>query len=72
MHLLVLDTHITNGGKINAMLNKDAGDGSNSQLILKWPRCYIFLNDSQAERIWQYRRHQLLKLQTGGGGARLA
>ena len=31
------------------MLYKGAGDGSNSQLILKWPR-YIFFNNSQARK----------------------
>ena len=49
MHLLVLVTHITNGGKVSTMLHKDAGDGSNSQLILKWPRYYMFFNNSQAK-----------------------
>ena len=51
MHLLVLVTHVTNGGKVSAMLPKGAGDGSNSQLILKWPRYYIFFNNSQAKKI---------------------
>ena len=42
MPLLVIVTHITNGGKVSAKLHKGAGDGSNSQLILKWHRYYIF------------------------------
>ena len=49
MHLLVLVTHIINGGKANAMLHKGLGDGSNSQLMLKWPRYYIFFNNSRAK-----------------------
>ena len=55
MHLLVLVTHITNGGKVSAMLHKGAGDGSNSQLILimKWPRYYMFFNNSQAKKKFQ-------------------
>ena len=31
MYLLVLVTHITNGGKASTMLHKGASDGSNSQ-----------------------------------------
>ena len=38
MPLLVLVTQITNWGKVSAMLHESAGDGSNSQVILKWPR----------------------------------
>ena len=38
MYVLVLVTHITNGIKVSTVLHKGAGDGSNSQLILKWPR----------------------------------
>ena len=37
-------------GKVSAMLHKGAGDGSNSQIILKWPRYYIFFNNSQAKK----------------------
>ena len=43
MHLLVLVTHVTNGGKVSAMLHKGAGDGMrNSQLILKCPEITYF------------------------------
>ena len=31
------------------MLHKGAGDGCNSQSILKWPRYYIFCNNSKAK-----------------------
>ena len=49
MHLLELVTHITNEGKASTVSHKDGNDGSTSQLILKWPKYYIFCNNSQAK-----------------------
>ena len=42
-------THITNRGETSAMLHTEASHGNNSQLVLKWPRYYIFCNNLQAK-----------------------
>ena len=66
---MVLVTHTANGGSASAMLHIGAGNGSNSQLILKQPRYYVFFNNSQAKkiskRIWWYQMHYTLQIGSG-------